>query len=225
MASTFDPSTYSVVDTYTSIYSKYQDAFDRVPLQVRSTEWMISQLPSNARVLDVGCGTGKPVCEQLVNAGLDVTGFDITPKMIQIAKEQVPKGKFEVADGRSWVPPAGSEPFDGVISCFAFLAAVTQDDIRNFFPRVYSWLRPGGVFVFGTLPFDMESVHIKWMSYDVVGSSLGMDEMFDAIWKAGFTIEKHELEKYLPKGAEVGICKPEEVWEEEHLFICCRKPQ
>jgi 2-polyprenyl-3-methyl-5-hydroxy-6-metoxy-1,4-benzoquinol methylase len=81
MAATFDPSTYSAVDTYTEIYSQYQDAFDRVPLQVRSVEWMISKLPSNARTLDVGCGTGKPVCELLANAGLDANGIDITPKV------------------------------------------------------------------------------------------------------------------------------------------------
>ena len=225
MAATFDPSTYSAVDTYTAIYSKYQDAFDRVPLQVRSTEWLISQLPSESRVLDVGCGTGKPVCELLVNAGLDVEGIDITPTMIDIAEAQVPSGRFEVADGRTWEPSAGAEQFDGIISCFAFIAGVSQDDIRNLFPRIYRWLRPGGFFVFGTVPMDMEHVHIKWLGYDVVGSSLGPEQILEAIQKAGFAIEKQEREKYLPKGAEVGICKPEDVWEEDHLFFCCSKPK
>jgi SAM-dependent methyltransferase len=224
MATVFDPSTYSAVDTFTDIYSAYEDAFDRVPLQVRSTEWLINQLPPDGKVLDVGCGTGKPVCEQLANAGLDVNGIDITPKMIEIATTQVPKAKFEVADARSWEPPNGMQ-FDGIISCFAFLAGVTQADIQGLFPRVYSWLRPGGVFVFGTVPMDLESVHIKWLGRDVVGSSLDIENCVSATKTAGFVIEKHELENYLPKGAEVGICKPEDVWEEQHLFVCCRKPQ
>lgn len=224
MAIPFDPKTYSAVDTYTEIFSKYQDAFDRVPLQVRSTQWLIDQVSSDARVVDVGCGTGKPVCELMVDAGLDVTGVDITPKMIEIAKTQVPKGKFEVEDGRIWEPPAGSPPLDGVISCFAFLAAVSQADIRQLFPRVFSWLRPGGVFVFGTVPMDLEDFHIKWLGRNVVGSSLSIDDTLSAIKKAGFAIEKQETENYLPKAAEIGLCKPEDVWEEEHLFVCCRKP-
>ena len=224
MTATFDPSTYSAVDTYTDINSKYQDAFDRVPLQVRSVEWMISQLSPNARTLDVGCGTGKPVCELLANAGLNANGIDITPKMIEIAIPQVPKAKFEVADARTWEPPAGSAQFDGIISCFAFLAAVSQADVRAFFPRAYRWLRPGGIFVFGTVPMDLENVQIKWLGRDVVGSSLDIESCFDAIKSAGFVVEKHELENYLPKGAEVGLCKAEDVWEEQHLFICCRKP-
>ena len=224
MPATFDPSTYSAVDTFTEIYTAYQDAFDRVPLQVRSTEWMISQLPRNAKVLDVGCGTGKPVCELLADAGIDVNGIDITPKMIEIANVQVPKAKFEVADARDWEPPSGMQ-FDGVISCFAFIAAVTQTDIRGLFPRVYNWLKPGGVFVFGTVAMDLENVHIKWLGRDVVGSSLDTDQCLTAIKHAGFVIEKHELENYLPKAAEVGICKPQEVWEEQHLFVSCRKPR
>ena len=81
------------------------------------------------RVLDVGSGTGKPACEMLANAGLDVTGIDITPKMVEIAREQVPKADFTVADSRQWEPPSGEASFDGVVSYFAFVAGVSQTDI------------------------------------------------------------------------------------------------
>lgn len=225
MTTTTHRDQYSAITTFTEIYSIYPDAFDRIPTQVQSVEWMIRQLAPQARVLDVGCGTGKPVCELLVNAGLNVIGIDITPKMIEIASSKVPGPKYLVADSRTWEPKEADAAFDGVVSYFAFIAAVSQNDIRDFFDRAYRWLHPGGLFVFGTVPVVGENVAIKWLGREVVVSSLSVEQNLEAIRHAGFTIEKHEVESYMPKAAEVGICKPEDVWEEEHLFVYCKKPR
>ena len=225
MAQGFDPSTYSAVTTFTDLGSIHGDAFDRVPGQVRSVEWMVDQLPHDAKVVDFGCGTGKPVCELLVNAGMDVTGIDITPKMIEIARSKVPLANYVVADSREWEPPGRDASLDGIVSYFAFIAGVSQADIREFFQRAYKWLRPGGLFVFGTVPVVGESVAIKWLGRDVVVSSLSIEDNLEAIKHAGFVIEKHRVESYTPKAVEVGICKPGDVWEEEHLFVYCKKPE
>ena len=224
MITTFDPNNYSAIDTFTELYSKHEDAFDRIPAQVRSVEWVIRCLASGGKVLDVGCGTGKPAGELLVNAGLDVIGIDITPRMIEIARSKVPNAEYVVADSRTWEPSEGDAAFDGIVSYFAFLAAVSQSDIRNFFLRAYRWLQPGGVFVFGTVPIPADRAAIKWLGRDVVVSSLSAEENIKAIKDAGFVIEKREIEAYRPKAAEVGLCNPEDVWEEEQLFVYCRKP-
>ena len=225
MTDTFDPNTYTAQDTFGELAAAYGDAFDRVPAQVRSVEWVTGQLTRDAKVLDVGCGTGRPACEILVNAGLDVTGIDITPGMIEVAKSKVPGARYGVADSRKWEPSEGEASFDAVVSFFAFIAAVSQEDIRTFFKRAYTWLRPGGVFVFGTVPVEGDNIAIRWLGRDIVVSSLNHEDSVDAIEAAGFLIEKHFTEKYTPKAAEVGICKPEEVWEEEQLFVYARKPK
>jgi magnesium-protoporphyrin O-methyltransferase len=53
-----------------------------------------AELPTDlrgARVLDAGCGTGTLAVE-LAQAGADVVATDISPALIRIAEERVPKG-------------------------------------------------------------------------------------------------------------------------------------
>ncbi|KAK4951867.1 hypothetical protein LTR10_009787 [Elasticomyces elasticus] len=214
---------YSVADTYADIGPAYQDAFREVPLQMRSLQWITSQLPKGSRVVDVGCGTGMPAGQAFAEAGYDVLGFDITPVMIEAARRQVPKARFEVADARFWEPLRADLPLDCVYSSFALLAGVDQSDIGNFFQRASSWLRLGGLFVFGTLPLECEHEEVTWLGRKVVVSSLSAEGTERAIEAAGFVIEMHETESYTPKGVEAGICQAEDVWEERHLFVYARK--
>lgn len=45
-------------------------------------------LPAGARLLDVGCGSGW-LCEYFARLGYDVTGIDISPDLIEMARERV----------------------------------------------------------------------------------------------------------------------------------------
>ncbi|MBI3026871.1 class I SAM-dependent methyltransferase [Candidatus Woesearchaeota archaeon] len=47
------------------------------------------------RILDVGCGLGK-VSVYLAGKGLDVTGIDISPRLIKLAKDKAKKNKLKV---------------------------------------------------------------------------------------------------------------------------------
>lgn len=213
---------YSATDTFEGLAEAYQVAFDRVPAQVRSLEWVISKLPAKATIVDVGCGTGKPACEMLAEAGHQVTGIDITPDMIELAKKQVPRATFVVADSRTWEPSQG-ESFDGVVSYFSWIAGMKQNDIRTFFRRAYGWLKPGGYFIFGTVTVPGEEMTIQWMGREAVVSSLDAKDTRAAIKDAGFVVEKDETEMYQPKGVEAGLDEGE-AWEEPHYFVYARKP-
>lgn len=57
----------------------------------------ISFLNQESKVLDVGCGTGIKA-KYLIERGLNVTGIDFSDKCIEIAKREVPEGKFIVSD-------------------------------------------------------------------------------------------------------------------------------
>lgn len=215
------------VEVFDQVAHGYEEAFDHVPAQVQSLKWIISQLPPHSKVVDVGCGTGRPACSMLVEANHDVLGVDITPSMIELARERVPEAKFEVADGRTWKPARDGE-LDGVVSYFSFLCGVTQADIRAFFPRAYAWLRPGGLFVFGTSPVEGEQVEIRWMGTRMVVSSLSAENTLQAIKDAGLVVEKVESAVYKPKFERTvheGLCEEGDLGEEQHLFVYCRKPE
>lgn len=153
----------SAVELYKDIGPAYQDAFSNIPAQLRSVEWILTHLSERSRILDVGCGTGRPICSMLSEAGHTVFGLDLSPEMLEAARQQVPDARFEVADAKTWTPPSKDLPFDAVTSYFAFLVDTTQQDTRDFFRRAYQWLRPGGLLAFATVPADVEHQDSLWL--------------------------------------------------------------
>jgi len=103
------------------VYSKYakeyaESTFPNL-LQYQLTQF-ISYLPKDAKVLDVGCGSGKDV-DYLTEEGFDVLGIDYSLEMIEEAKKLVPKGKFKVIDMMEL--EFEDESFDGIWSCASLL--------------------------------------------------------------------------------------------------------
>jgi SAM-dependent methyltransferase len=222
------PATHDSRTLWDSVGAKYEKAFEGLPSQLRSLEWITSQLFSAgikpAKCLDIGCGTGRPVCQHLVEAGHEVLGIDISPEMIKTAEGHVPVAKFEVADIKSWTPPNGEASYDLITAYFSLIANLTQDEIRSTIQRIHSWLKLGGIFVFATVPVPANNAEIKWMGRDVIVSGLSVEEFGQWFKEVGFEVVNKEESSFLPKGFEAGlVASREEVWEEGHLFIYARK--
>ena len=208
---------------FDSVGPAYESAFAGLATQAASISWLQSQLQSKkpAKCLDIGCGTGRPVCSELANAGHDVLGIDISGAMIEDAKQKVPNAKFSKEDLLEYNP--GSESFDTITVYFSMIASVTQDQIRKNIQNIYAWLKPGGFLVFATVPVAGNNLEIKWMGKPIVVSSLEADEAVSWIKKVGFEVVHHEVTTFTPKAAQAGICKEEDVWEEPHLFVYAKK--
>src|SRR5215813_382265 len=54
---------------------------------------MVLALPPGARLLDVGCGSGW-LCEYFARFGYDATGIDLSPEMIEMARDRLNKVPF-----------------------------------------------------------------------------------------------------------------------------------
>ncbi|MEP6704376.1 MAG: class I SAM-dependent methyltransferase, partial [Acidobacteriota bacterium] len=59
---------------------------------------ILEGLPSQAKVLDLGCGTGNPIAKHIVECGFRVVGVDQSKKLLQIAKTVVPEAELVHAD-------------------------------------------------------------------------------------------------------------------------------
>jgi cyclopropane fatty-acyl-phospholipid synthase-like methyltransferase len=65
---------------------------------LRYVDLAIAGLRPGSKVLDLGCGTGKPVLKYLVEKGFRATGVDQSEKMLEIAKREVPEAEFIQSD-------------------------------------------------------------------------------------------------------------------------------
>src|SRR3954453_18549892 len=99
------------------------------------------------RLLDVGCGTGKSFMPMLAR-GYEVTGCDISPGMVERAREAGgPEGAGGLlADARE-LPDLG--PFDIAMALDdALNYLLCDEEMAMVFEGVARNLRPGGMFVF-----------------------------------------------------------------------------
>ncbi|KAK0649187.1 S-adenosyl-L-methionine-dependent methyltransferase [Cercophora newfieldiana] len=214
---------------FDEVGATYEEVFaDLQPIHA-AIQWVLSELSAAnihpAKTVDIGCGTGRPICSSLAQAGHDVLGIDISGSMIAEAQKRVPlpNATFTKIDTLEFNPPPGS--FDVVTLTFSLIAGVTQDEIRQVIAKLYAMLKPGGLLVFATVPVEGNNVEIKWMGRPVTVSSLSPGDTVGEIKKVGFEIVKEEESKYHPiKASSLGLCGPEDVWEETHLWVYARKP-
>jgi SAM-dependent methyltransferase len=72
---------------------------------------------AGSAVLDVGCGTGG-LCRLAAEAGASVAGIDAAASSIEVARERVPAGRFDVGDIQFL--PYDDDAFDVVIGINSF---------------------------------------------------------------------------------------------------------
>ncbi len=94
-----------------------------------------------SKVLDLGCGSGVH-SRHLVNAGLDVVGLDLSPKMIEKAKTRVPEADFIVGDIGEI--PFEDLAFDGVYAR-ASLLHISKEDLDEVLKNIHKILKENGV--------------------------------------------------------------------------------
>jgi len=114
-----------------------------------SEERIISSYFSNGPVLDLGCGAGRAAIA-LARKGFSVTGVDIVPGMMEIAKKQSLLYKvdveYKVMDARALSFPDGS--FQNVLFSFNGFEHISGKENRSkVLDEVYRVLKPGGCFV------------------------------------------------------------------------------
>jgi SAM-dependent methyltransferase len=94
-------------------------------------------------VVDVGCGPGE-VTALLRDLGVDVSGIDLSPGMIELARRNHPGIRFEAG---SMTEPLGTS-VAGILAWWS-LIHIPDDEVPVVFGHFHEALRPDGLLVLG----------------------------------------------------------------------------
>ncbi len=148
---------------------------------------LMGLLPKGEKVLDLGCGPGTPIDAYLVEEGFDVTGVDFCRRLLALAIEEVPQGKF--VEGDFSKIEFDEESFDAVISLYAIFH-IPRKEHENLFLRMRRFLKPHGLILvtlgtsgneYGEEENWCGATTMAWSQYDP-------DTYREIISNVGFTI-------------------------------------
>ena len=100
---------------------------------------------SGRRVLDVACGTGKSFLP-LLRRGYEVTGCDLSPEMLEVARRRAPAEVELFAADMRRLPPGDYDLVTCLDDALNYLLA--DADLEAAVAAMAGSLRPGGVLVF-----------------------------------------------------------------------------
>jgi 2-polyprenyl-3-methyl-5-hydroxy-6-metoxy-1,4-benzoquinol methylase len=163
---------------------------------------LISKLPVNARILDLGCGAGKPIYEYLVHKKFKVVGVDASEKMISIAKKNFPSGEFYIQDMREL---ALNQKFDAIIAWHSFFHIQQTDQIEMFI-KFKEFLFPNGLLLL-TTGTEKTEVWSEINGKQLYHSSLSIEDYNELLKKNNFELINHTVNDVHCGGATVWLAK------------------
>jgi 2-polyprenyl-6-hydroxyphenyl methylase / 3-demethylubiquinone-9 3-methyltransferase len=108
---------------------------------------------AGSRVLDVGCGGGL-LAETLARAGAKVTGIDLAPGMIEVARLHAAEQGLDIDYRGSSAEEIGEGGFD-VVTCMEMLEHVPEP--ARMTATLASLVRPGGAVFISTINRNLKS--------------------------------------------------------------------
>jgi len=167
-------------DTCAASYAKARSSCP--PTELGS---LTSRLCAGATVLDIGCGTGVPIAQELARK-YRVTGVDISGEQIRRARLNVPEAAFvqseimtlELADSR----------FDAAV-VFYTVFHLPREEHAGLFQRIHGWLNPGG-YLLATLSQLDQAAYTEddFFGVTMYWSNFGLDDYKRILTSLGFRV-------------------------------------
>ncbi len=151
-------------------------------------------------VLDAGCGPGV-LARVMAARGARVTGIDLSPRLIQMAREQDPDGRIDYRIGDLSEPQPGLQgTFDAIGS---YLVLNDVERYREFATILATLVKPGGriALAFNNPYSSVVREHITdYFAPNTMGTYLGM-------WEQGIKVRYYHrtLEEYLDAFLDTGL--------------------
>lgn len=91
--------------SYDAIASRWDGVRSQLtPAEHRIIEHMLEGADAATAVLDLGCGTGRPIAQHIVARGFRLTGVDHAPAMLRLATQHLPEQTWVLASLEDFEP-------------------------------------------------------------------------------------------------------------------------
>ncbi|MEO8287595.1 MAG: class I SAM-dependent methyltransferase [Chloroflexota bacterium] len=168
-----------VAGTHTELFLH---EFDHKPLDREVLDRFAERTAGKGRVLDLGCGPGQAAA-YLHSRGADAFGIDLSPAMLEQAKQANPDIDFQQGDMRSLDLP--DESLAG-IAAFYSIIHIPREEVAAVLRGMRRVLQPGGLLL---------------LAFHRGDSEMHRDELWDIPVSLDFAFfEPPEMEIYLRAG-------------------------
>jgi cyclopropane fatty-acyl-phospholipid synthase-like methyltransferase len=147
-----------------------------------------------ARVLDFGCGTGRPIAEYLIARDCAVTGVDGSAAMLAIARRTVPTARLILARLQT---VELRETFAAIVA-WDSLFHVERRYHGEIYEKLARWIRPGGRLLLSSGGTEHEGFTDQMHGETFFYSSWTPEKVTELLEAAGFAVERCELDQ--PEG-------------------------
>ena len=134
--------TQKTIIAYDKLSGMYAYKYMNYDVYIKKIKEFTEYLNEEDNILDLCCGPGN-VGKQLVLCGKDITitGIDLSEKMLEIAKQNVPDATFYCQDIRNI--DFSEESFDAIMLSFC-IVHLTDREAAQLIERAAGYLRRGG---------------------------------------------------------------------------------
>lgn len=184
-----EPSSHprATADAYDAVAVRYaefvRNELDALPLDraVLAAFAELARTTDPGPVAELGCGPGR-VTAHLRDLGLDVFGVDLSPMMIDLARETYPDLRFEV--GSMDALDLADGKLQGIVSWYSVIHTSPQD-MPSYFAEFRRVLAPDGYLLLAF--FESEGEPIRAFDHKVAtGYRWPIDDLAGLAGEAGF---------------------------------------
>ncbi|KAF7195241.1 Malonyl-[acyl-carrier protein] O-methyltransferase [Pseudocercospora fuligena] len=211
-----------VKSNYNKIAQKYTEWVSTSPsLRLKYLDLVLSNLPPNSRILELGTGAGTPVLNTLVQIPTieKIYANDISSSQLQLAQKSIQDERVEWSEGDMLQLNFEEGCLDAILAFYSIFH-LPREEQKVMLAKCHVWLKPGGKLVMNFGTTDEEEIRsADFFGEEMFWSSYGVAGNLKMLEGAGFEVLKHEV-----KGSADGNLKPGDVdYGIEFLWVFAEK--
>ena len=191
-----------VFKVYDIIGERFFEKRSQNLMEEKYLELICSLIPKHGKILDLGCGSGKPIFEYFKNRGFELVGIDASENTLDIARKNFPDDTFLLMDMRKLKL---DQKFNAIIAWHSFFHLEGKDQ-EKMFKIFQEQLEPNGVLMF-TSGNEHSEAWSENYGQDLYHASLSPEQYQELLAVHHFKLIQHSIEDPECGGATVWIAQ------------------